>query len=102
MSFHLPGVKPGSEIESLFKAIGFVVVQWGSAEQSLDLMVAAVFHRFVGNSLLKRRPRMHAAKLDLLRKCFSQLPDLEQFRVDGEASLSRFAIAANKRHDLVH
>jgi hypothetical protein len=102
MSFHLPGVKPGSDIESLFKAIGFVVVQWGSAEQSLDLIVAAIFHRFVGNPLLKRRPRMLAAKLDLLRNCFQQLPGLEQFRADGEALLSRFAIAGNKRHDLVH
>ena len=102
MPFHLPGVKPGSDIESLFKAIGFVVVQWGSAEQSLDLIVSAIFHRYVGNSLLKRRPRMLAAKLDLLRKCFQQLPGLEQFRAEGEILLSRFATAGNKRHDLIH
>lgn len=102
MSFHLPGVKPGSDIESLFKAIGFVVVQWGHAEQSLDLLVAAILHRFDGNPLLKHRPRMLEPKLDFLRKCFLQLPGLEQFRVEGEALLSRFAITGKKRNDLVH
>lgn len=43
MPFDLPGVKLGSDIESLFKAVGFVVVQWDHAEQCLDLMVAAIF-----------------------------------------------------------
>lgn len=38
MSFDLPGVKSGSDIETLFKTVGFVVVQWGYAEQSLDLI----------------------------------------------------------------
>jgi hypothetical protein len=33
--FDLPGVKPGSDLEALFKAIGFVVVQWGLAEDLL-------------------------------------------------------------------
>jgi len=49
MAFDLPGVKPGSDIETLFKAVGFVVIQWGFAEQSLDLMVATIFHSFDGH-----------------------------------------------------
>ena len=44
MPLDLPGVKPGSDLETLFKAVGFVVVQWASAEQSLDTLVAAIFH----------------------------------------------------------
>jgi len=37
MSFNLPGVKQDSDIESLFKSVGFIVVQWGHCEQSLSL-----------------------------------------------------------------
>ena len=39
MSFDLPGVEPSSDIEKLFKAVGFVVVQWGmgSTEKSMRL-----------------------------------------------------------------
>ncbi len=57
MSFNLPGVKPGSDIETLYKAVGYVVVQWGFAEQSLDLMIANIFYSFDGHHLLKRRPQ---------------------------------------------
>ena len=102
MPFDLPGVKPGSDIESLFKAVGFVVVQWGHAEQCLDLMVAAIFYGFDGNPLLKNRPKMLAQKLEFLGKSFTQFSGLEQFRSDGESLLARFSTIGNKRHELVH
>ena len=102
MSFVLPGVKPGSDIESLFKTVGFVVVQWGHAEQCLDLMVAAIFHGFDGNPLLKKPPRMLAEKLEFLTKSFTQLSELEQFRPEGESLFARFKKMGHKRHDLVH
>lgn len=102
MLFDLPGVKPGSDIESLYKAVGFVIVQWGHAEQCLDLMVGAIFHGFDGHSLLKKRPKMLAEKLKFLRKSFTQLPGLEQFRSEGESLFARFSTIGNKRHDLVH
>lgn len=57
MPFDLPGVKPGSDLETLFKAVGFVVIQWGQIGQNLDLMVAGLFHTFAGRQLLKHRPR---------------------------------------------
>ncbi len=102
MSFDLPGVKRGSDIESLFNAIGFVVVQWGCAEQSLDLIVATIFHTFNGHSLLSHRPRMLTKKLDLLKKCFLKLSGLEPIRDEGIALISSFAAIAKKRNDLVH
>ena len=102
MMFDLPGVKPGSDLETLFKAIGFVVVQWGYAEQSLDLMVAVIFHRFKGNALLKRRPQNLEPKVDFLRKCFAQLPELARFKAESDALLTRFSVAGKKRNDLVH
>ena len=102
MSFDLPGVKPGSDIETLFKAVGFVVVQWGFAEQSLDLIVANIFHTFDGHPLLKRRPQHLEPKLKFLEECFAEMPALEQFCAESEALLPRFAVAGIKRNELVH
>ena len=63
MAFDLPGVEPGSDPELLFKAVGFITVQWGFAEQSLDLMMASIFHSFDGYPLLKKRPRNLKSKV---------------------------------------
>ena len=52
MAFELPGVEPGSDLDQLFKAVGFVVIQWGNAEQTLDLLVVAVFSRYESHDLL--------------------------------------------------
>lgn len=101
--FDLPGVKTGSDIETLFKAVGFLVVQWGHAEQSLDLMVGSIFSYFDRHPLLKEgRPRNLEPKIAFLSKCIDNLPELEQFRVESQQLLPRFAIAGKKRNDLVH
>lgn len=102
MNFDLPGVKPGSDIDTLFKAVGFVVVQWGFAEQSLDLMVANIFHSFDGHPLLKRRPTNLEKKVEFLRECFAKIPELGHFKAESDALLTRFSVAGKKRNDLVH
>ena len=45
---------------------------------------------------------MLAQKLEFLRKCFLQIPELKKYRIDGEALLSGFGITGKKRNDLVH
>lgn len=102
MPLDLPGVKPGSDLETLFKAVGFVVVQWASAEQSLDMLVATIFDFCKNDSLLKRRPRNLEPKVELLQKCFSQLPELSQFKAEAGSLLPRFLAAGKIRNDLVH
>jgi hypothetical protein len=59
--------------DALFKAIGFIVVQWGHAEQSLDLLVAAMFEKHNGSHLLKKKklPTMLQPKLPFVQKCFT-------------------------------
>lgn len=102
MSFDLPGVEPNSDIEKLFKAVGFVVVQWGMDEQHLDLIVAAIFHRFGGHPLLKRRPTNLTQKIELLRQCFAEFTELGLFQAECDALLIRFSDAGKKRNDIVH
>jgi len=100
--FDLPGVKSGSDLETLFKAIGFVVVQWGQTEQNLDLMIVGLFSYYKGHPLFVQRPRNLAPKVKFLRECFQKLPELKQFQTESESLLTRFLKAGEKRNDLVH
>ena len=102
MSFDLPGVKPGSDLETLYKAIGFVVVQWGYAEQALDLLVADIFHRFKGHALLKRRPKQLEPKINFLRECFAIIPKLKSFQAEADPLLEKFLRIGQVRNTLVH
>jgi len=102
MIFDLPRIKSGSDIETLFKTVGFIVVQWGLAEQTLDFIVAAIFHGFEKHPSLKRRPQNLEQKVDFLRDCFAKFPELKQFQAENEALLSRFSVAGKKRNDVVH
>lgn len=102
MAFELPGVELGSDIEQLYKAVGFVVVQWGNAEQALDLLVVAVFSRYDGHELLKNRPKHLGPKIEFLRKCFATFPELAQFKKDCDDVLNRFDALSQSRHDIMH
>lgn len=102
MAFDLPRVEPNSDIETLFKTVGFVVVQWGLAEQSLDLIVANIFHSFNGHHLLKRRLQNLEPKIKFIRDCFSEIPELKSFSAEGNVLLTRFSDAGKKRNDIVH
>lgn len=102
--FELPGVKPGSDIEVLFKAIGFVVVQWGHAEQNLDLLVATIFSRFEDHKLIKNknRPQNLSPKIEFLNNCFHHITELSEFKKDSDDLLNRFSVIGKKRNDIVH
>ena len=92
------------DTDALFRAVGFIVVQWSQAEQSLDLLVAALFQECGGKRLAKknRMPFMLAPKLEFVRKCVTQLPKLAPFREEGLALVSSFETLSEKRHDLIH
>lgn len=90
------------ELDALFKAVGFIVVQWGQAEQSLDLATAILYQKLGGKACSKRLPKMLETKLDFLSKCLSQIPALASFRGEGEALVANFRNLSNRRHDLIH
>jgi hypothetical protein len=92
------------DMDALFRAVGFVVVQWGQAEQSLDLLVASLFQECGGKRLAKgnRMPVMLTPKLEFVRKCVSQLPKLTPFAEEGLALVGAFDRLSQMRHDLIH
>ena len=40
---------------ALYSQVGFIVIQWGHCEQSLELLVNTLFREFGGNALPKRK-----------------------------------------------
>ena len=99
--FKLPGVTPGSDLESLYIAVGFIVIQWGQAEQSLDLIVSTLSLAYHGKKV-KRLPVMLETKIGFVRKCIASTPEIAQSSGDLEALLQEFESLAPMRHDLVH
>ena len=90
------------ELDGLFKAVGFVVIQWGQAEQSLEMIVGMLYQSLGGKSLSNRIPILLTAKLKFLQKCLSSLPILNQFKSEGNALVQKFEELSQKRHDLIH
>lgn len=90
------------ELDALFKAVGFVVVQWGQAEQSLEMIVAMLYQDLGGKPLTNRIPVLLTPKLDFVGKCLTTIPTLHQFKLDGNALIQRFKELSQKRHDLIH
>lgn len=104
MRVDIPGTKPDSNFESLCKTIGFVVVQWGHCEQSLELLVNTLFLQYGGNKLPKRNkmPRPLGAKISFVKECAARIPSLAPFRVEIETLVNDFEALTQTRHDLVH
>jgi len=90
------------ELDALFKAVGFVVVQWGQAEQSLDLATGVLYQNLGGKALAKRLPKMLDTKLEFIAKCLAKLPTLAHLRADGENLVADFRSLIATRHDLIH
>ncbi len=90
------------ELDSLFKAVGFVVVQWGQAEQSLDMLVAMIYQQLGGKQFAKRLPKMLSTKLEFLTECLSNISALAPFKAEGDALVVDFQRLSDRRHDLIH
>jgi len=90
------------ELDALFKAVGFVVIQWGQAEQSLEMIVAMLYQSLGGKPLTNRIPVLLTPKLEFVEKCLTSLPPLHQFKSEGDALIRKFEELSQRRHDLIH
>lgn len=94
--------RDADDLDAIAKAVGLVVLQWGQAEQSLDLLVATVWHSFNGKRHAKKIPLMLETKIKFVRACMSSEASLSQFRTAAEELLERFEALSSVRHDLIH
>lgn len=94
--------KIASDLDTIAKAIGLIVLQWGQAEQSLDLLVAMLWQSFNGKSHAKRIPLMLDPKIKFLRACVETEPLLNSEATASKELLLRFEELSSVRHDLIH
>jgi hypothetical protein len=90
------------ELEALYKAVGFFIIQRVSAEQSLDLAVALLYREHGGNAIAKKLPKPLEAKLKFVRRSLDSLPQLAPLRTIGLALAMEFERLSQSRHDLIH
>ena len=91
------------EFRALCTAVGFIVLNWGMAEQQLDMLVNIAFRHCGGEALRPHKgiPRHYSDKVDFLKACFKKLPALEPFASEGRSLVERVSARASKRNDLV-
>jgi len=92
----------GDELDNLYRAVGFIVIQWGLAEQSLDMIVAIIFHDFGGNKIKNKLPKMLKPKIDYLRECFNKISDISEHKEAGNEILNVFENLSERRHEIIH
>lgn len=104
MRIDVTGVRRDGTYDSLLRTIGFVVVQWGHCEQSLELLINTLFREYEGKSLRerKRMPRPVSEKIAFLRECAVQIASLASYRAELESLAESFERVMKIRHDLVH
>jgi len=90
------------EFQSLCALIGFVVVNWALAEQSLDFTVETIYKECAGNTWEKKLPRSFQHKVEFLRKMFQTTAALQVYAEDGNKLLDRMVPLSKTRNDLVH
>jgi len=90
------------ELNPLFSAVGAIVVQWGQAEQTLDMIVAMIYHSYGGKAVGKRIPQPLNQKLKFVRKCAETINELRSHRQHIEKLAFDFEQLSSRRHELVH
>ena len=94
--------RAAKDLDTIAKAVGLVVLQWGQAEQSLDLVVALLWHSFKEKSHAKKIPMMLEPKVKFVRACMKGDPNLKAFEPQAEALLQRFEALSTLRNDMIH
>lgn len=89
-------------LNNIAKAIGLIVVQWGSCEQSLDMLVALLWHSFSTRAFARKIPVMLAPKLVFVRKSFAGIASLIHLQAQAELVFAEFDRLSKVRHDLIH
>ena len=90
------------DLDTIARAVGLVVLQWGQAEQSLDLLVALLWQSFDGKRYAKKIPMMLEPKIKFVRTCMESDAKLNAFQVKSGVLLSKFSELSSLRHDMIH
>lgn len=90
------------DLDSLFNVVGFVVIQWGQAEQSLDLIISTIYQNLGGEKLAKRLPKMLDTKLNFIQEATANISELNSFEDRLSELKAEFRRLGVIRNDFVH
>lgn len=90
------------DLDTIAKAIGLIVLQWGQAEQALDLLVAMLWQSFDGKNYAKKIPFMLDPKIKFLRACLAAESLLKNESDMAADIFARFEKLSSWRNDVIH
>ena len=92
------------EQNALYSQVGFIVINWGHCEQSLELLINTLHRQFGGDKLPKRKkmPRQLSSKLDFVKECVLGIPVLSPYKDELDNLVRDFEAVKQTRHDLMH
>lgn len=93
---------PPNIIEALYSDVGRIVVNWSMVEQSLDFVMAIVYHDVGGRKVNKQMSRRFSGKIEFLRKSFNKLEPLQPFKSEARVMFETAKRLSRTRHDLCH
>jgi hypothetical protein len=95
--------KPIADVE-LHNQFGFIIVQWGHCEQSLELLTNILYSEYDCKKLTctKRIPRPLLEKLKFVKRCALEAPSLALYKAELDVLVKDFSDLSQKRHDIVH
>lgn len=91
------------ELDNLARMVGLLVIQWGSAEQTLELTVGVLFKSGIGPKTKSGKvPQQLTAKLDYLTRCADHMVVLMPIRSQIKKLVEDFKLLSDLRHNLIH
>ena len=89
------------DLENLAKMVGMLVIQWGSAEQTLELAMGVLFQA-PRRPAEKNIPQNLKNKLKYLTRCADFMPPLAPFKEQIKKLVADFERVSKLRHSLIH
>ncbi|MYM36426.1 hypothetical protein GTP38_19030 [Duganella sp. FT94W] len=91
------------DLDNLSRMVGLLVIQWGSAEQTLELTVSALFNSGNGPKVKSGKvPQQLTAKLEYLSRCADHMVELKSIKISVDKLINDFKILSNLRHSIIH
>ena len=96
------GEEQKTDLDSLFRVIGYTVTHWAMIEGTLDMSIAVVYHCCGGKDIEPKLPRTLKQKIQFMRKALRRLGSLAPLKSHGLDLMQQVSDMKRQRHDLVH
>jgi hypothetical protein len=93
---------PVEMYEPLATAVGYLILAWGSAENTLGMMITVIYHDLGGKHVEREIPQNFSRKTKFLRRCFNNVAPLKPYAGEALLLLGEATRIEKIRTDIVH